>query len=187
MRTIRSAPWPTAVVLATLLGSLPAEARHLAPLGGQELKERLVAPTFALPTTSGHTISLREFRGRVVLLNFWATWCPPCVAEMSDLEKLYREFNAAGLVIVAVSIDVEGQKIVAPFWERTGLTFPSLLDPSREVATRYGAWALPTSFLINPEGEVIARIPGPREWHSDKARAVFKNLLHQANHRESRQ
>lgn len=174
-------------LLAALLAVVPAEGRHLSGLGVQELKERLVAPTFALPTTSGHTISLREFRGRVVLLNFWATWCPPCVAEMSDLEKLYREFHTAGLVIVAVSIDTEGGKVVAPFWEKMGLTFPSLLDPSREVATRYGAWALPTSFLINPEGEVIARIPGPREWHSDKARAVFKNLLQQANHRESRQ
>ena len=176
-----------AALLAALIAAVPAEGRHLSGLGVQELKERLVAPIFALPATSGHTISLREFRGRHVLLNFWATWCPPCVAEMPDLEKVYREFKAEGLVIVAVSIDIEGQKVVAPFWEKTGFTFPSLLDPSREVATRYGAWALPTSFLINPEGEVIARIPGPREWHSDRARAVFKTLLQQVNHREGRQ
>lgn len=187
MRTIRSAPRPAAVVLATLLGSLPAEARHLAPLGVQELTEKLVAPAFVLPTTSGHPTSLKEFRGSLVLLNFWATWCPPCVAEMPDLEKLYREFKAEGLVIVAVSIDTEGGKAVAPFWEKMGLTFPSLLDPSREVATRYGAWALPTSFLISPEGDVIARIPGPRDWHTDRARAVFKNLLPGKTRREGRQ
>ena len=158
-------------------------ARHVAAL----LSAGSMMPDYTASTLEGKDVSLSAFRGHVVLLNFWATWCPPCVAEMPDLERLYREFKAEGLVILAVSIDVEGQKVVAPFWEKTGLTFPSLLDPSREVATRYGAWALPTSFLINPEGEVIARIPGPREWHSDKARAVFKNLLQQANHRESRQ
>ena len=178
---------PVAALLVVLLATVPAEGRHLSGLGVQELKERLVAPGFVLPTTSGHPTSLKEFRGSLVLLNFWATWCPPCVAEMPDLERLHREFKAEGLVIVAVSIDTEGGKVVAPFWEKMGLTFPSLLDPSREVATRYGAWALPTSFLISPEGDVIARIPGPRDWHTDRARAVFKNLLPRKTQREGRQ
>ncbi|MBI2460140.1 MAG: TlpA family protein disulfide reductase [Candidatus Rokubacteria bacterium] len=166
-------------LVLTLSG--PAEGRHLSALGIQELRETLVAPVFALPNLADQPVTLTEFRGKLVLLNFWATWCPPCVAEMPDLERLYREFKAEGFVIVAVSIDTQGKKVVAPFWEKTGLTFPSLLDTSGEVATRYGVRVLPASFLISPEGEIIARILGPRDWHGEKARAIFKDLLLEAN------
>jgi peroxiredoxin len=176
-RTIHAWPWRLAALLAVLLVAVPAEGRHLSPLGVQELKEPLVAPVFTLPTLSHHTVNLREFHGSLVLLVFWATWCPPCVAEMPELERLSRDLKAQGLVIMAVSIDTQGKKVVAPFWEKTGLTFPSLLDPSGEVATRYGVRALPTSFLINPKGEIIARILGPREWNSEKARAVLWSLV----------
>jgi len=161
--------------------AVPAEGRHLSGLGIQELRETLVAPVFTLPNLADQPVKLTEFRGKLVLLNFWATWCPPCVAEMPDLERLYREFNGDGLAIVAVSIDTQGKKVVLPFWEKTGLTFPSLLDPSGEVATRYGVRVLPASFLISREGEIIARILGPRDWHGEKARAIFKELLLDSN------
>jgi peroxiredoxin len=152
-------------------------------LGVQELRETLVAPVFSLPSLSDRPVSLTEFRGSVVLLNFWATWCPPCIAEMPDLEKLHRELKEHGFVLVAISIDTGGKKAVAPFWEKTGLTFPSLLDGSGEVATRYGVRSLPTSFLINPRGEIIGRILGPRDWHSEQARTVLRTLLSGTNSR----
>lgn len=169
--------------LIALTVPVPGEGRHLAALGVQELKEPLVAPVFTLPTLAHQTVNLREFRGSLVLLNFWATWCPPCVAEMPDIERLYRELKEHRFVVVAVSLDIQGKKVVSPLWEKAGLTFPSLLDPSGEVATRYGVRSLPTSFLINPEGEIFARILGPREWHSEKARVIFKALLPGANQR----
>jgi peroxiredoxin len=179
----------TRLIAAALVGALaggPAEGRHLSPLGVQELRERLVAPAFTLPTVSRGTLGLRELRGQVVFLNFWATWCPPCVAELPHFEKLQRELGAQGLVFVSVSVDTQGEKVVAPFWEQRGLSFHSLLDPSGAVATRYGVRALPTSFLIGRDGEIIARILGPRHWDSDTARAVLRNLLEGADHRESR-
>jgi peroxiredoxin len=162
--------------LLSLTAAAPGEGRHLSALGVQEFRDPLLAPVFSLPTLSQQSVNLREFRGSLVLLNFWATWCPPCVAEMPEFEKLYQELKPGRFVVLAVSIDTQGQKVVAPFWEKAGLTFPALLDPSGEVATRYGVRSLPTSFLINPDGEIIARILGPREW-PDRARTVLGTLL----------
>jgi peroxiredoxin len=167
-------------LVAAFALSRPTEGRHLSPLGVQEMKEVLVAPAFSLPNLSDHRVSLTGFRGKLVLLNFWATWCPPCVAEMPVLEKLHQDLGARGFAVVAVSIDTQGKKLVAPFWEKSGLTLPSLLDTSGEVATRYGVRALPTSFLINARGEIIGRILGPREWDSDQARTALRRLLNGA-------
>jgi peroxiredoxin len=155
----------------------PAEARHLSALGAVELREPLVAPEFTLPAVSGAATDLRQFRGRLVLLTFWATWCLPCVEEMPGLERLHREFSGQGLAILAVSIDVQGAEVVAPFWRKTGHTYSVLLDPRQHVATRYGAWALPTAFLIDRAGRVVARIQGPRQWDSEAVRSTVAALV----------
>lgn len=154
-----------------------AEARHLSALGAVELREPLAAPEFTLPTLSGATAGLGQFRGRLVLLTFWATWCLPCVEEMPGLERLHRDFSGDGLTILAVSIDVQGAEIVAPFWRKSGQSYLVLLDPRQRVATRYGAWALPTAFLIDRAGRVFARIQGPRQWDSEAVRTTLAELI----------
>lgn len=164
-------------VLICIAAVAPADARHLAALGAVELKEPLTAPDFTLPTPSGGSMGLRDFRGKLVLLTFWATWCLPCVEEMPLLDRLHRELSPDGFSVLAIAIDVQGANVVAPFWAKSGHTFATLLDPRQQVAARYGAWALPTAFLISPTGQVLGRVQGPRPWGSAEIRAALRGLL----------
>jgi peroxiredoxin len=170
---------PRAFLAAALLTAAagPAEAKHLAALGAVELREPLAAPDFSLPTLSGEPAGVRDHRGKVVLLTFWATWCIPCIEEMPALERLHRELSGEGFTVLAVSIDAQGAAVVGPFWEKAGHSFPTLLDARQQVATRYAAWALPTAFVIDRAGQVVARIQGPRTWDSEAVRAAVRALL----------
>lgn len=111
------------------------------------------APDFSLRTLDGRLAALSDYRGQVVLLNTWATWCPPCLAEMSDLEAYYRQHQDDGFVVLAVN-DRESAGTVAAFIEERGFTFPVLLDPEGVVFSAYDVRALPTSFFIDREGVV---------------------------------
>ena len=107
---------------------------HLAENRGYALQEGSAAPGFQLPTLAGERADLASFRGKVVVLNFWATWCPPCVAEMPSLERLHRSLGPEGLAVVTVSTD-EDREILEEFVTRHGLTLPVLLDPGGQVAS----------------------------------------------------
>jgi thiol-disulfide isomerase/thioredoxin len=120
------------------------------------------APGFALPTSGGQTVVLSSFRGRVVFLNFWATWCPPCRLEMPAMERLHQDFKDQGLVILAVDIE-ESPKLVAKFMKEFRLTFPALLDADSRMSSRYGVRGLPTTVLIDRQGRSVGRAIGPRE------------------------
>jgi cytochrome c biogenesis protein CcmG/thiol:disulfide interchange protein DsbE len=111
------------------------------------------AADFALQTLDGHTVRLSDYRGYVVVLNTWATWCPPCRAEMPDLEAYYREHQGDGFVVLAVNSQ-ESADTVAAFLEEHDFTFPVLLDPDGIVLSRYGIRGLPTSFFIDRDGMV---------------------------------
>ncbi len=113
------------------------------------------APDFQLNTLDGQTIALSDFRGKVVMLNFWAHWCVPCVSEMSFIQQVYDEWQEAGLVLLAIHIG-EDTEAAASFVEEYNLTFPVLLDIEGIVATQYGATSIPTSFLIDEDGIVQA-------------------------------
>jgi peroxiredoxin len=112
-----------------------------------------------------------------VFLNFWATWCPPCKEEMPSMERLYRRYKKRGLTIVAVSIDTAGPEAVRKFVKQLGLTFPVGLDPKFEVANRYAVRALPSSFLLDREGNTVAVALGPRDWNGTVAHTVVESLL----------
>lgn len=135
------------------------------------------APDFALPDLAGDMRELASYRGRYVLLNFWATWCPPCVEEMPSMQTLHQQFSERGFTVVAASSDAAGASAVQPFVDKLGVTFPVLLDQGEEVAQRYGAQNLPVSFLINPEGQVIAAAQGARDWSSEQAIEVMDELI----------
>jgi len=135
------------------------------------------APDFTVPGVRGERYALRDVRGKLVLLNFWATWCPPCKEEMPSMERLYRRYNERGLTILAVSIDSGGAQAVAEFATALGLTFPIGLDQKLEVANRYGVRALPSTFLIDRDGNTAAVALGPRDWDGSAAHAVIESLL----------
>lgn len=119
------------------------------------------APDFNLPTLAGDTLRLADLRGQVVLINFWATWCGPCVEEIPEFVELYEELHPQGLAIVGITVDEEGAEIVAPFAARFNINYPVALDPEGAVAEEYGGvFALPTTYVIDAEGQIVDRVIG---------------------------
>ena len=134
------------------------------------------ADDFTLPLTDGASFRLGQQRGKTVLVNFWATWCPPCREEMPALERLYRRHKDHGLVLVAISIDAD-PKVVMPYVSASKLTFPIALDPKAEVANKYGVRALPSSFVIDRDGTMAGLALGPRVWDNEAAHALVEALI----------
>jgi peroxiredoxin len=134
------------------------------------------APDFTVPRLAGQSLSLADFKGSVVVLNFWATWCPPCREEMPSMERLYQRYKDRGFTILALSIDWN-VAAVPGFVEGFRLTFPIGLDPEAAVAKVYRVRALPTTVLIDRAGLVVARAAGARNWDSPAAYGVVESLF----------
>ena len=137
------------------------------------------APDFTLTDLEGRPAQLREFRGKLVLLNFWATWCAPCLQEMPSMERLYQTFKQTDFVLLAVSMDRQGVEVARSFVEHLKLTFPVLLDRTSEVGHQYGVRGLPTTYLIDPDGRLIGAVIGAREWYRTEAKVLIAGLLRQ--------
>ena len=133
-------------------------------------------PQFSGLTLQGQTVSLAGLRGRVVVLNFWATWCLECRSEMPALEQLHRDYAAQGLTVVGLNVR-EGSEAIRKYAKEMGLTFPLVLDLNGKIQGRYGAIGLPTTFLIGRDGRAVALAIGPRDWASPPARAIIETLL----------
>jgi cytochrome c biogenesis protein CcmG, thiol:disulfide interchange protein DsbE len=142
----------------------------------EAMKDNSPTPDFTLPNPDGKKLSLKGFRGKVVFLNFWATWCAPCREEMPAMEKLYQEFKDNNFVILAVNVKDRKQDAVN-FVKELKLTYPIVIDPEGQVGLLYGAWGLPTTYLIGPKGEGLARAWGPAEWYGPAARKLIKDLV----------
>lgn len=163
---------------ARALMAPPAPARDVfADLDLIRPRQPSPAPEFTVPRLGSGSLSLKELRGQLVFLNFWATWCPPCKEEMPSMERLYQRYKDRRFTIVAISIDSGASDGVASFVRKLGLTFPIGLDPKLEVANRYTVRALPSSFLIDRTGNTVAVALGPRDWDGNAARAVVEGLL----------
>jgi peroxiredoxin len=157
----------------------PASADPFSDLGVTTPKVRLEAPPFSLTRLGGGTAALSDFSDKVVLLNFWATWCAPCREEMPAMQRLWERYREQGLVIVAVAADRGDDKQVASFVDKLGLDYPILLDPTGEVRNRYEVVGLPMSYLIGRDGKISGRIIGITEWDSPQAFALVEHLLQQ--------
>jgi peroxiredoxin len=136
-----------------------------------------VAPDFELPDLHGNVHQLSALRGKVVFLNLWTTWCPPCRMEMPAMQRLYNRLPPREFAMLAVSQDEGGAVVVAPFVTELGLSFPVLIDPEARVSGRYGASGYPETFIIDRQGQVVKHIIGPAEWASDELVAYFEGLL----------
>lgn len=135
------------------------------------------APDFRLMDLHGKAVSLSDYRGKVVLLNFWATWCGPCKIEMPGMEALYRSMHSKGLEILAVSVDQQGEAVTRPFQEALGLSFPILHDLDYQVGLTYGARTLPMTFAIDRQGVIRQLVYGARDWNSPEARRRIAEVL----------
>jgi len=124
-----------------------------------------IAPDFDLPDLADKGVRLSDFRGKVVFLNFWATWCKPCREEMPSMEVLYKNFERDGLVVLAVSIDrVTTKKDIPPFVKSLNLTFPILIDSWGQTDKRYKLMGVPETYIIDQQGVLREKVIGPRDW-----------------------
>jgi peroxiredoxin len=148
----------------------------LLKLNFEKIDKRTPAPDFILKDLNGNKIKLQDLRGKVVFLNFWATWCPSCRLEMPSMEKLHEEFGNQGLVVLAINYREKAEEINA-FFKEHRVTFTALLDEHGRALELYRAWSLPTTYLINRNGEIVGKVVGHRDWYSDQARVFFRQLL----------
>ena len=145
--------------------------------GKPRIVKGVPAPNFTMPGLDGKMVSLADYKGKVVFLNIWATWCPPCVEEMPSMEKLYQELKGEGFEILAVSIDASGAKDVLPFMKKHKLSFPALTDTRGAIKELYQTTGVPESFIIDKDGIIVEKVIGPRDWAASGAIRYFRNLI----------
>jgi peroxiredoxin len=126
-----------------------------------------LAPDFQLPALAGGDQSLASYRGKAVILNFWATWCEPCRQEMPSLEALYQRYKDRGLVVVGVSVDEDEWDSIREFLKLVPVTFPILLDKEQKVTELYETFRIPETYFINPQGEVAGKVVGPQDYDEE--------------------
>ena len=149
---------------------------HPAP-GGPVAAGKLAAD-FKLPNLEGTTISLSSLRGKVILLNVWATWCGPCREEMPSIETLYEEFRKdPDFVVLAVSQDSAGRGAVDSYVRKNGYKFTVLLDPENQVGDAYDVSGIPETFIIDRTGRIVAHHVGPYDWGQAKMREALRELI----------
>ena len=149
----------------------PAPEPDLGPRVGQHLAD------FTLPDMSGAPVQLAGLRGKVVFINVWTTWCPPCIEEMPTIQRLHEQLNPKGLVVLAINMDALGRQTVEPFLAKRHLTFPILLDPESRTERLYGTAGIPESFIVDKAGLLVEKIVGPRDWAHPEVIALFERLL----------
>jgi peroxiredoxin len=147
--------------------------RHLA--GKPRVGE--APPDFLLPNVDGNLVHLGSFKGKVIFLNFWATWCRPCIQEMPWMESIYQRLKGREFQMLAVSIDEQGKETVRPFMEKYSLTLPVLLDRDKKISALYGITGIPETFIINKQGVVDLKIIGPQRWTEKKWYDYFDGLV----------
>ncbi len=138
-----------------------------------------VAPDFELPTLESNSVKLSDYRGRVIFLNIWATWCPPCREEMPSMEAIYRRFKGRQFEMLAVSVDRKGKEAVGPFLAKYGPTFTVLLDPDGKTYQLYGLTGVPETFIVNKKGVLLQRIIGPQDWMKKEWLDYFDHIIEQ--------
>ena len=138
-------------------------------------KDKVSLIDFTLPDLNGNMTSLKDYRGKVVMLNFWATWCPPCRREMPSMENLYKIIDKNKIDIAAVNIQ-EKKKTVSDFVSKNNYTFPVLVDEEGKAASIYQIRSIPTTFIIDKKGYIRAMITGSIEWDEKEIISIFNKL-----------
>lgn len=163
------------VILVTGSASAVTEAEPRLLL--KPVTRPFAADDFGLKTLNGKRVRMSGLRGKAVLLNFWATWCPPCIQEMPSMETLYQRYRSRGLAVLAVSLDRTSPAEVKTFVDKLGLHFMVLLDPDGLTSALYSVSGVPYSFLINSEGRIMYKAAGAIDWESPDVRATVETLL----------
>ncbi len=160
--------------------AVPQDLRNvLVEAGVQPLNSRIPSEDFTLPALNEGERSLASFKGDVVVINFWASWCGPCVQEMPGMQALYEDLEERNFTILAVNVQ-EQPSVVRRFIEENGYTFPVVQDASGRVAGRYGVRGLPTSYIMAPNGDLIGAKVGYHDWNTEAVRTAVAKILDQS-------
>jgi len=162
---------PLALIL--LLLSLPLYAQ--AGRGLTPVTDLPTAPDFKLSDVEGNVHRLADYRGKVVIINFWATWCPPCRAEMPSMQRAWEKLEKEGIVMLAINVG-QNEDAVFRFTADYPVEFPLLLDQDSSVTGNYPVKGLPTTFIVDPQGRIAYRAVGGREWDDDELLAPVRAL-----------
>ncbi|MCP5468490.1 MAG: TlpA family protein disulfide reductase [Deltaproteobacteria bacterium] len=135
------------------------------------------APDFELKNKENKQVSLKSYRGKVVLLNFWASWCSPCRHEMPSLENLYQKYKSKDFIVLGVSLDEDGWSSINAFTDKVKVSFPIILDEDMQVSQLYQTFRIPESFLIDQSGIVVDQFTGPQDFNSSVFFNKIENLL----------
>jgi len=160
-------------------GSSPLKALAKGPLAALLVHQPARdMPAFFFKNAGGKDLTLADFKGRVVLLNLWATWCAPCRKEMPDLAKLQMELGGPGFEVVALSLDRKGAEASSAFLKETGADNLALyIDQESKALAAVNALGLPATLIVNKDGKEAARLLGPADWASDEAKAIIRELM----------
>ena len=142
-------------------------------------QEGYLAPRFSLRNLKGNLEGLDDHSGKVIVVNFWATWCVPCVKEMPSFENLYRRYRSQGLTLLAVSLDKGDSTKVQEFADKYKLSFPILLDTEGVAEKLYPSFSIPFTYVIDKQGRVVARVDGAKNWESSETFEAVEHLLKQ--------
>jgi thiol-disulfide isomerase/thioredoxin len=168
-----------ALCLTTTLLSLSGCSKQQSGTSAQKkgVVESKPAPDVTLKSISGESLTLSSLKGKVVLLNFWATWCPPCREEIPSMMKLNSFMAGKPFQMLAVSIDEGGKKAVEDFFAESRFSLPAYLDPETAAAKVYGITGVPETFVIDKQGIVVKKVIGPMDWNSPEAVAFLEGLM----------
>ncbi len=134
------------------------------------------APGFALVADDGQRITRTEFGGKLLVLNFWATWCLPCIEELPSLNEFQKQFAPSGVVVLGVSVD-RNERAYKQFLKRAGVNFRTSRDPQADLSSRYGTFKYPETYVIDRNGKVLQKHIGPRDWMDPRLVAEIKGML----------
>jgi peroxiredoxin len=165
--------------ILTLAMALAVAGRAWAIADG--IREKVVnvgdkAPDFRITADNGRVITRSDFGGKLLVLNFWATWCPPCVEELPSLNEFQRRLADAGVVVVGVSVDQDAREYRA-FLEKAKVSFVTARDPSADISGRYGTFKFPETYVIDSRGRVRQKHIGPENWANENLIRSVRALL----------
>ena len=146
-------------------------------IGVQPIKDNKKAPNFYLEDLKGKRWELKNLKGKIIFLNFWATWCGPCKEEMPSMETLWQWYKGKDFLLLGISVDYGGVKPVKEFIEKHRYTFPVLLDPKCLALNLYEVKGIPTTFIIDKKGRMIGKAIGPRDWKRPEVISIINLLI----------
>jgi len=165
-------------IFLTVMGATPPAGGEGKPVSPSEIDklEKNKAPDFSLKDLNGRNVTLSSLKGKVILLNFWATWCPPCISEMPVFNRLYKEMRARGLEVVAISAD-RSEGYVRDYVSKHGLDFRVLYDGDHTVTKQYKVFSMPTTFLIDKKGVIVEKFFGEYDWTDQEIKKKIEKLF----------